>query len=348
MKRPLRALGIITSYLLWSSTSSAQSLDKDADAERLFREGQRLLEDGRYGEACPKFEAAYRKDHQLGTLLNLAYCHKEQGALWQSWLEFKEAELKASELKRHERRDFARQRMVELEKSLARVVIEPHAGVELTEVLVEDRHVPEAEKAHAFAAEPGQRKLTFRAKGKKPVVQLVTIIKSERPQHIGAPEMVDDAAKDPVVDAPLPPTRPVEGPRPEPVAPSDGTKSPMPTQKTVALVAVGLGVVGLGVGSVFGLQTLSNACTDGQPTQGNAGKPSCTPDERDAASEKGTISTVAFVAGGALVAAGLVLWLTAPSGHSAPRAGGPARRARAGLRIVPELGAGWAGLHGTF
>jgi tetratricopeptide (TPR) repeat protein len=92
----------------------ADPLDKDADAERLFREGQKLMEERRYGEACPKFDLAYRKDQQLGTLLNLAYCHKELGTTWLAWVEFKEAELKAIELKRTERRDFARQRMAEL------------------------------------------------------------------------------------------------------------------------------------------------------------------------------------------------------------------------------------------
>ena len=125
-----RALGLLLCAGLWSTQASAQPRspavqspprsvsDKDADAERLFREGQKLLEERRYGEACPKFEAAYKKDQQLGTLLNLAYCHKEQGATWLAWVEFKEAEVKATELKRNDRRDFARQRMAELEKSL--------------------------------------------------------------------------------------------------------------------------------------------------------------------------------------------------------------------------------------
>src|SRR5207253_7042855 len=103
--------------------ANAHAQDREADAERLFREGQKLLEERRYGEACPKFEQAYKKDNALGTLLNLAFCHKEQGAVWYAWLEFREAELKATDQNRTERRDFARKSLGELERSLAKAAV---------------------------------------------------------------------------------------------------------------------------------------------------------------------------------------------------------------------------------
>ena len=59
-----------------------------------------------------------RRIASLGTLINLAFCHKEQGASWYAWLEFREAEVKATELNRADRRDFAHARLVELEKQL--------------------------------------------------------------------------------------------------------------------------------------------------------------------------------------------------------------------------------------
>jgi hypothetical protein len=46
-----------------------------------------------------------------------------------------------------------------------------------------------------------------------------------------------------------------------------------------------------------------------------------------------TVSTVAFIAGGVLVAAGAVLWFTAPKA-----------RPQMGLRITPSVGANGAGL----
>lgn len=344
MKRAARA--IAAGVGLWSSLALAQS-DKDADAERFFREGQKLMEARRYGEACPKFEAAYKKDHQLGTLLNLAYCHKEQGAVWLAWVEFKEAERKAVELKRNDRRDFARQRMAELEKSLARVVVEPQKKVELTEVLVDDRRVPDAEKGVTFAAEPGQRKLTFRAKGKKQVVELVTIVKRERPQRIAVPAMEDEEVE-PVVEEPRPRAERVE---PAPVAPPPrGETSDGSGQRTVALALVGVGVVGVGVGAVTGLMTLSNECAKSARATNPAGCPD-TEVGRERAAEgqtTGMISTVAFGVGGAALITALVLYLTAPSAPSSATARvAPARRA-AGARLTPEIGSGWAGLRGVF
>jgi hypothetical protein len=322
----IRAALLGLAFCTSAGFASADPLDKDADAERLFREGQKLMEERRYGEACPKFDLAYRKDQQLGTLLNLAYCHKELGTTWLAWVEFKEAELKAIELKRTERRDFARQRMAELEKSLARVVIEPTTKVELTEVLVEDRHVPEAEKSTPFAAEIGTRKVTFRAKGKKQAVQLVTITKGSAPQKIAVPEMEDQPP-----EPPPPPRMVIEKPSPPPpVRGRDGG-----TQRALGLALGGVGLVGIGVGSVFGLRTLgNNPCTDGLPA-GTSNEPSCTQEERDAVSNDGAIATAAFVAGGSIFAVGALIFFTAPHRRSA-------------ASVQPRLGLGSVGVGGRF
>lgn len=328
-------LSLTLAALLGAASARAEPrgpLDKDADAERLFREGQKLMEDRRYGEACPKFEAAYRKDQQLGTLLNLAYCHKEQGAIWLAWLEFKESELKAIELKKTDRKDFARQRMAELEKQLAKVVLDSPQKADVIEVLVEDRRVPDAEKGQVFAAEPGQRKFTFRAKGKKQVVQLVNIVRGDKPQKIPVPEM-EDQPKEPEV-AP-PPPQPEEPKPKEPEVKATPSSQGMAPMKIAGFVAIGAGVVGAGIGSYFGLRTLNNECTDGVG--------GCTADQRATASSNGTIATVAFTAAGALIIGGTVLVLAAPSSDAKPSAKAPAK-----IHVRPEVGLGWAGLRGSF
>lgn len=334
MVRKLFSLFVVVSLNLvgasMSSTAFAQPLDKDADAERLFREGQKLMEERRYGEACPKFEAAYRKDQQLGTLLNLAYCHKEQGAVWQAWLEFKEAEVKAIELKRSDRREFAKQRMTELEKSLAKGVIEVQQRIDLTEVLVEDRRVPDAEKGQVFAIEPGQRKLTFRAKGKKQLVTLVTIAKGSQPQRITVPEMEDQPKEAPIPETP--PQKPVEQHPPAPPPPPD-TGGGWSTPKTVGLVAMGVGLLGGGtIVTIFGIRTIQSQCTEKSPD--------CTFERRAQASDDAMIATVGGIAGGVLLAGGLALFIFAPSGK--PTA------ASSTVGVVPQIGVGYAGLRGVF
>jgi hypothetical protein len=95
--------------------------------------------------------------------------------------------------------------------------------------------------------------------------------------------------------------------------PSDGS-----TQRWLAVGAGVVGVAGIVIGSVFGLQAGSKwddaqKC-DADPMCSNAGSLS------DDASSAGTISTVGFVVGGLGIAGGLVLWFTAPEPESAATA----------------------------
>lgn len=356
MMRASRALSV--ALVLLSSTLAAPSLaqDREADAERLFREGQKLMEARRFGEACPKFEAAYRKDGQLGTLMNLAFCHKEQGSIWYAWLEFREAEVKATELSRTDRRDFARQRLAELDKLLPKVVVDNPRKVPIDAVLVEDKRVPEAERGAVFAVEEGRRKITFRAKGKKPATLLVDVARSDRAQHIAAPDLEDlppDELAPPEVKAPgrLPS-------KPAPVGDADEPAGRGTTQRTLGWISIGVGGVAALVGGIAGVVTLaSDDCKD------QTVKP-CTQQEYDAISSTATISTVSFIAAGVAVAGGIVLLATAPSRGdsvrasalvrpgtalpSAPQRAGAPERLRGRVSIAPRIGPAWAGVVGTF
>ena len=338
MTRSLRrsfAVSTLTAVFLASGAASAQPSEKDADAERLFREGQKLMEQKRLGEACPKFEAAYRKDQQLGTLLNLAYCHKQQGAIWQAWLEFKEAEVKAVALNRKDRRDFAKQRMIELEKTLSKVVVDPTTKVELTEILVEDRRVYDAEKSVPFAAEVGsERKITFLAKGKRPAIQLVAVPtqrKGEGPLHVTVPEMEDEPPPPPaVVETPVAKTEPLP---PRAIVQDNHAGA----WRTVMILSLGVGVPVLAAGAVLGVITLGSNCTASKRELGG-----CTgPEPRSSASTLAALSTTGILAGAALTATGLGILAFGPK---------PMKKTRDGSQLVltPDLGLGWAGVHGTF
>lgn len=334
--RWLVAVPLVAGIFLASAPSHADTPDKDAEAERLFREGQRLMEQKRLGEACPKFEAAYKKDQQLGTLLNLAYCHKQQGAIWQAWTEFKEAEVKAVSLKLKDRRDFARKGMTELEKQLAKVIVDPPSKVELTEVLVEDRRVWDAEKSVTIAVEPGpERKFTFVARGKRPLVQTVSVPAVKRgdtPLHVTVGEMEDEPPPAPVVEPPVVVAQP-KAARPERPPPPDEHAG---TWRTVAWVTVGIGVPVLAAGSVLGVITLGSKCTS---SKRNVDTDVCPTTDRANASTVAALSTAGIIGGAVLTATGLGIFLFGPK---------PSSSARARAFVAPELGPGWAGLHGAF
>ena len=306
--------------------------EREADAERLFREAQKLLEERRYVEACPKFQLAYEKDGKLGTLINLAFCHKEQGANWYAWLEFREAELKATELGRKDRVQFAREQRVALEKGLPKVVLDNPKKLEITELRIEDRKIPDPEK---FTAEEGQRKFVFKAKGKKSATLLVTIVPGARPQHIVVPPMEDGSDEPPpppptaVVD---PKTDPVKAPPPPPPV-DEGIGS---TQRTFAFVSFGVGAAAVAAGAVTGILVLTGPCKGSDSETTNM---KCTNSEKQSARTLGTVSDISFIVAGAGAVIGLTLYLTAPSAPT-----------RSGTRIVirPEVGLGYAGVSGSF
>ncbi len=114
--------------------------------------------------------------------------------------------------------------------------------------------------------------------------------------------------------------------------------------RTLAYVVLGVGVVGLGVGTVFGLDAMSkrNDLSSACPNK------SCRASEQsniDSAKSAGTISTIAFGVGGAAVILGGVLFFTASSSSST---------APVGAALPPKLVArpyfdiGSAGVVGSF
>lgn len=304
-----RVFGWVIAGLLVGAlgASAGDAAAEGTDADRYFREGQELMAQQKYADACKKFESSLKLDVQLGTQLNLAFCYEKIGATWYAWVEYKEAELRAMAQARKDRADFAHGRQRELEKGLARATIKvsmPAPDV----VMVEDRVIPDAHKGSPFAVEAGVRKFTFKRSGKKPVEREVSIPKQSQPFVVEAPSAYEDE------DLPPPPPPKVEAP-PSPPPPADTGGG----SRFLAYGALGLGAVGVGLGAAAGVLALS-AKSDVE-SQCNTPDKKCTTAEGNAALSRGqsmaTISTVSFIAGGALVASGVALFFILPSGKKA-------------------------------
>lgn len=85
------------------------------------------------------------------------------------------------------------------------------------------------------------------------------------------------------------------------------------TYRTIGLIATGVGVVGLGIGTVFGISAVSSKskAQDGGCTTDNRCPEGAKADLHDAF-EAAKLSTWAFIAGGVFVAGGLTLVVLAP------------------------------------
>lgn len=168
------------------------------------------------------------------------------------------------------------------------------------------------------AIDPGEHAFVFETAGTPPLAKRLVLREGEKERHesvtLGSP---------PPTPAPAP--TPATLPPPPPPAPSTWN-----TQKTLAVVSAGVGVVGLGLGAWFGAFAASSQSREkGDCSATACSNPAQAVEDYNTAKDDAAGSTFAFVAGGALLAAGAVLWFTAPANH-----GGTAR-----LRLIPTIDA---------
>jgi hypothetical protein len=171
----------------------------------------------------------------------------------------------------------------------------------------------------SMAIDPGEHAFTFEAAGQPPLEKNLVLREGEKDR------------REVVTIGPVPPT-----PQPAPTGSTPALAAQAPpepsfwtTQRTLAVVTGGLGVVGLGLGAWFGGFAVSaqNREKSDCPAAGCSGYAQAQEDYNTAKTDA-TASTVSLIAGGALAAAGTVLWLTAP----------------APVRVAPAVGTSAVGL----
>jgi hypothetical protein len=216
-------------------------------------------------------------------------------------------------------RSSCEQRLAEVDRAVPRIVfqVKDGAGNDVSAVkLTVDGQPREERPGAAISLDPGQHDFTFEGPG-MPVVQKTLVLV----------EGVKDRSETVVLGRAAPATVSVE---PREAASSRGVG----TQRTLGLIVSGAGIVGLAVGTVFGVRA-SSSWSAAQRDQ--------SPSEQQSASNSATVSTIAFVAGGVAVAAGAVLWFTAPSSATVPSSS-----ASVGLAPSFSPGGGGVALRGRF
>jgi hypothetical protein len=279
-----------------------------AAAEALFNEGRSLVASGKYADACPKFEASQTLDPGLGTLLNLAECYEKLGKTASAWAEYKEAIPLARASGSKVRQDLATERAAALESRLAMLTIRAMGGTEDTtglEVRRDGVPVQPAEFGSPIPVDPGPHTIEAVAPGKQRWASTLQITDAAK-FAVDVPKLL---ALAPAVVSPIP-----EAPKPvEPPPLEQGEHSSNgSTQRTAAIVVGAVGVVGVGIGAVFGLGA-SSKWSDAK-SKCTAYPYGCSPaalDAKSSAESKASAATVAFIVGGAAIAGAAVLWFSA-------------------------------------
>jgi tetratricopeptide (TPR) repeat protein len=310
-RSPLAVLLLVLG-LLWTSLAQAQTSAADkAAAEALFDEGVKLLQKGKYEEACKKLEASERVDSGIGTLLYLADCYEKLGKTASAWATFRAAASKAQNAGQADRARAGMDRANRLESKLVRLSIDAAPETKELEGLSIRRgseEVPSTLLGTAVPVDPGEYEVVASAPGYLSFTATVTVDPAHPNEAVSVPALEVDP------NAPAPSPEPTPAPAAATAeAPSEPASPPGRTQRTVGLVVGGVGVVGLGLGSVLGLmaidknnQALNLGC------EGDVCPPGQGASLSDAAMTDATLSTVFFIAGGALLATGAVVYFTAP------------------------------------
>ena len=343
MLRLSRALPAFLVSVLIATASQAQtgpSAEDRALAEALFQEGRTLIEGGNTAAACRKFEESYRMDKAPGTLLNMARCHQLEGRVATSWAEFFQVAAEARRDGRDDREKVALESIRELEPRIPKLVIlvPPESRIDGLTVTRNGTQLGRASWGTETPVDPGEILVEAEAPGYRKWTHRLTLEEAGQKQ-VTIPALVL-----------LP--KPKEPPKPPP-APISGTSNSTPrdpgspASQTVGVLIGGVGLVGIGVGSYFGLRAIDKRskaeerCTLGPDGNGcSEGAVDLNREARDAARFANLgigVGVVAVVAGTYLYFAG------APSGP-VEQSDAARKPVDVGVAVLP--GGGFASLTG--
>ena len=299
---------LVASGLTNAGAARAQMSEAQAAAQKMFDDAKALMTNGKYEEACALLEESQKIDPGMAAQFRLGECYEKAGRLASAWSTFVEVANAARAAAMADRERVARERAEALKPKLSYLAIKVPDVVAATPGLVIKRDgiaIGRPQWSAAVPVNPGNHAIEAVAPDKKPWTSQVKVEPAPGTTTVTVPIFMSASAT---------PT----------ATPEQGSWS---TQRTVALAVGGVGVVGVVLGSVFGVQAI------GKNTEA---KDHCRPDDptlcdatglglRNELETAGTVSTVAFVVGGAALAGGVVLFLTAPA-KGQTKGGDPSRR----------------------
>lgn len=312
-------LGVALACFTFAPVASAQETSAS-----LFSEGQRLMAEKKYAEACPKFEKALSLSPGVGTKFNLGDCYEKTGRPASALKLFREVEDTTRQVGQTERATAAKQRADGLEPRVPTVVVVAPwlAAKSNATITVDGKEVKHDDVSKPIKVDFGAHEAIARWSDKETRAS-VQIEKDGESKKL----VLDEPG---FVAAPTPPPPPItEGPPPEPES------SPGKTQRIIGIVTGSAGLVMLGVGGIVVLGAKSDY-DEATKTCGT----SCPRDETTKANDarsSANVGGIVFGVGAVALVTGIVLFATAPSSK-------PSSAAHAGLRIVPTAGPSGGGL----
>lgn len=335
MNRLLRRISTVAACAAIALAAASVSADvapaDRAAARALFDQARTLAKEGKYAEACPKFEESQRLDPGMGTLFNLADCHEHAGRTATAWTLFLEVASQAKSAGQPDREKAARQRASALEANLSRLTVAVAADAEIPGLQVrrDGSVVGKPLWGAPVPVDPGPHTLEATAPGRKKWTQTVQVGVAGATATATIPALEPDTAAPPVAaptattPAPLPAastSAPQPGPASAasqsavvPITPAADTSSVGGTQRTLGWISGGVGLLGLGASAILTLGAKSKVSDAAEYCVGAACTDQRGIDLHDDARKQADLATITGGVGAAFLVGGAVLLLTAPS-----------------------------------
>ncbi len=306
---------------LFAQPAAAQSAAKAASVAA-FDDAERLMSEGQIAEACAKYAESQRLDAQLGTLLHLADCFEKNGQVASAWATFREASELAAQ-RQDPRQQAADERVQALAPRLSKLQINVAPSLDRSNLHVERDEVVvgAALWGTPTPTDPGPHVVTVSAPGRRTWKTTAVVPADGSTTVIDVPELEREGS------ASAPGSATSAAAPSNVAADTDAEREPSPPRWT-ALTAGAVGLIGVGIGAVFGLSSKSKRDEAEQYCTGNTCVDQRGVDLADDALAAGNVSTVAFIIGGVGLAAGATLWIV---GTPRSRTGSAEPAARVGV-----------------
>jgi hypothetical protein len=264
-------------------------------AQQLFDQGLKDMLEGRYEAACAALAQSYEIEPLAGGMFTLAECELKAGKLltarghYQRYMALFDALPADRQATQQGRRERAIQQIAAIDERAPTIILRlPSDAPASTTVTFDGEPVAPETLTHARRVDPGAHRV------------VVTLPTGASREHVYTVAEQDREA----FTLELPES-----------SETTSTTSEWTTMHTGALVAGGIGVVGLLVGGVTGGLVFAEKST----ISDNCNGPRCNAEGKDAgdtAQGLATVSTIGFALGGVGLATGAILWLLAPDGPS--------------------------------
>jgi hypothetical protein len=297
---------------------------QSADAEALFDQGDRLMAEGNFAQACEAFAASNRIEQRAGTLVRLGECREQNKQYASAWSAYKDA---LTRVRDPEKKAIATAKVAELEPRLSYMIVSvpDEARVDGLVLTRNDVVLDPAMWNRALPVDGGTYTVGGKAPGHEEWRTTVEVAPEGGKVSVDVPRFKDLARL-------IAPPR-VAGPTQPMMVRAPATPSMFTLRRDVAIGAGGVAVAAVAIGAVLGLEARAKQ-HDAEALCPDAGMP-CAQGNRanqliSDGKARAEAADLAFgVGAAAAIGAGVLWYLGAPS-ERAPR-----ERER-GIAIAPS------------